>query len=143
MTANPPTNYAPTITYKPRRELWPAVLNGLKLKCPNCGQGALYSSYLKVAPKCASCGEELHHQRADDAPPYVVMVIVGHLLVAGLLALEMNVHPPTWVHLVIWLPLAVILSLALLPPVKGALIGIQWAHRMHGFGGAAPEPEVP
>lgn len=143
MTANPTISHAPTVTYQPRRELWPAVLNGLRRKCPNCGKGALYSSYLKVAHTCAHCGEELHHQRADDAPPYVVIVIVGHLLVTGLLTLEMNVHPPTWVHLVIWLPLALILSLLLLPPVKGALIGIQWACRMHGFGGVTPLPETP
>lgn len=121
---------------------WPgAVLKGLRCTCPACGKGALYASYLKVVPVCANCGEELHHQRADDAPPYFTMFIVGHIVVGGLLLLEQTLAPATWVHLVIWLPLTVILSLWLLPRVKGGLVGLQWALRMHGFGGEADEPD--
>jgi uncharacterized protein (DUF983 family) len=81
----------------------------------------------------------LHHQRADDAPPYFTMVIVAHVVVAGVLMLEKTYAPPSWVHMAIWLPLVVILSLFLLPRVKGALIGLQWALRMHGFGGTTDE----
>jgi len=121
---------------------WPdAVLKGLRCTCPACGKGALYTSYLKVVPVCANCGEDLHHQRADDAPPYFTMFIVGHIVVGGLLLLEQTLAPATWVHLVIWLPLTVILSLWLLPKVKGGLVGLQWALRMHGFGGEADEPD--
>lgn len=72
----------------PRREVPAAILNGLKQKCPACGRGALYKKYLKVADLCPACGEELHHQRADDAPPYFTMVIVAHVVVAGVLVLE-------------------------------------------------------
>jgi uncharacterized protein (DUF983 family) len=125
---------------------WPAaVLRGLNCRCPACGVGRLYSSYLKVIPVCPSCGEELHHQRADDAPPYFTMFIVGHIIIGGLLVLEKTLAPATWIHLVIWLPLTLILSLWLLPKVKGGLVGLQWALRMHGFGGetddTAPEPQ--
>ncbi|MEO1719218.1 MAG: DUF983 domain-containing protein, partial [Pseudomonadota bacterium] len=69
----------------------------------------------------------------------------GHVLVGGLLALERAVKPDAWVHLAIWLPLTVILSAYLLPRVKGALIGLQWAHRMHGFGedGEPRDPLAP
>lgn len=119
----------------PQRSVSAAMINGLKQKCPACGRGALYKKYLKVADTCPNCGEELHHQRADDAPPYFTMVIVAHVVVAGILILEQAYAPPTWVQLVIWLPLVVIMSLLLLPLVKGALIGLQWALRMHGFGG--------
>ena len=89
---------------------------------------------------CDVCGTDLHHQRADDAPPYFTMLIVGHVVVGGILAAEVAYHPPTWVHLAIWLPLLVIMSLVLLPIVKGALVGLQWALRMHGFGGEEPRP---
>jgi uncharacterized protein (DUF983 family) len=116
-----------------------AILAGLKQKCPACRRGALYYKYLKVNDTCPACGEELHHQRADDAPPYFTMVIVAHVVVAGVLMLEQNYAPPSWVHWILWLPLVVIMSLWLLPRIKGALIGLQWALRMHGFGGRPDE----
>jgi uncharacterized protein (DUF983 family) len=87
-------------------------------------------------PQCTGCGTELHHHRADDAPPYFTILAVGHIVVPAMLLLERMVEPPSWVHTVLWLPLVLVLSLALLPRIKGALIGFQWAHRMHGFGGA-------
>ena len=120
-----------------------AILRGARLRCPSCGEGPLYSRYLKVADACSSCGEELHHHRADDAPAYFTITIVGHIVIAGVLILERLYSPETWVHMVLWLPLTLLLSLALLPVIKGALVGLQWAFRMHGFGGAedAPEPE--
>lgn len=124
----------------PKRAVETALLRGWRQRCPACGEGALYRKYLKVVDVCPVCGEELHHQRADDAPPYFTMVIVGHVVVGGVLALERAVAPPSWVHMVLWLPLTMILSLALLPRVKGALIGLQWALRMHGFGGKTDDP---
>lgn len=121
------------------RSVWTAMRRGLACRCPACGEGRLFTRFTRVAPVCEHCGTELHHQRADDAPPYIVMMIVGHVLVGGALALEQAVHPALWVHLAIWIPATVILSLALLPPVKGAVIALQWAHRMHGFGGDEAE----
>jgi uncharacterized protein (DUF983 family) len=107
-----------------------------------CGQGRLFGGYLKVEHACAACGTELHHHRADDAPPYFTMVIVGHVVVGGVLALERFAGPPYWLHLALWLPLTLALSLWLLPMVKGALVGLQWALRMHGFG-TGPDPALP
>lgn len=124
----------------PPRTLVTAMMHGLRECCPACGEGALYRKYLKVADACPSCGEELHHQRADDAPPYFTMVIVGHIVIAGVLFLERAYAPPSWVHMVLWMPMVIILSLWMLPRVKGALIGLQWAFRMHGFG---REPDLP
>lgn len=126
------------------REVWPAVRRGLKQKCPACGEGALYRKYLKVVDACPRCGEELHHHRADDAPPYFVMLITGHVIVGGILVAERIWAPETWVHLAVALPTLLIMSLWLLPRVKGALVGLQWALRMHGFGGTADEvPTAP
>lgn len=94
----------------------------------------MFRSYLKVCDRCSECGEELHHHRADDAPPYFTILIVGHVLIGGVLALEQAYAPASWIHAAIWLPLGVVMSLVLLPIAKGALIGLQWALRMHGFG---------
>jgi uncharacterized protein (DUF983 family) len=112
-----------------------AMGRGFLCRCPHCGEGKMFRAYLKPVHACERCGEELHHHRADDAPPYVVISIVAHVVVGLLLAVEVAYAPPEWLHLAMWLPLTVILSLALLPPVKGAIIGLQWAMRMHGFGG--------
>jgi uncharacterized protein (DUF983 family) len=127
----------------PHRDVWSAMLAGWRCRCPACGRGRLFRAFLKVADTCPECSEALHHQRADDAPAYFTMVIVGHVIVGGILALEKARHPETWVHLVIWLPLMAAMTLFLLPRIKGALVGLQWANRMHGFGGIpdAPEPD--
>jgi uncharacterized protein (DUF983 family) len=125
------------------RKVFDAMLRGARQHCPSCGEGPLYRNYLKVADACSSCRAELHHHRADDAPAYFTITIVGHIVIAGVLILERLYAPETWVHMVLWLPLTLLLSLALLPVIKGALVGLQWANRMHGFGGAedTPEPE--
>ncbi|MCB4768525.1 DUF983 domain-containing protein [Ancylobacter sp. Lp-2] len=127
------------MSIQPHRPVGPAMKNGFRLRCPKCGEGPLFSSYLKVNERCAACGEELWHHRADDAPPYMVITIVGHIIVPSVLAVEIAWHPSQWVHMAVWLPLTLILSLLLLPPVKGALIGYQWALRMHGFDPASEE----
>ncbi|MEO7222675.1 MAG: DUF983 domain-containing protein [Devosia sp.] len=116
------------------RSLGKAVWNGLKLRCPHCGKGHLFRAYLKVADTCDACGEELHHHRADDLPPYLSIVIVGHILVGLMLHLEMSYQDVApWVYMVTMLPAAIILPLVMLPSVKGAVVGLQWANKMYGF----------
>ena len=107
------------------------------MRCPRCGQGQLFRAYLKVADHCPVCGEALYHHRADDAPAYFVILIVGHIVVPLALVTETTFSPPTYVHLALWIPLTIALALSLLPPVKGAIVGWQWAHFMHGFDPAA------
>ncbi|MEM9355779.1 MAG: DUF983 domain-containing protein [Pseudomonadota bacterium] len=110
-----------------------AMWRGTLHRCPNCGQGQLYNRYLKVVDSCSECGQELHHHRADDAPPYFTIFVVGHIILAGVLALEQAYAPEAWVHAAIWIPATLVMSLAMLPRIKGALVGLQWAMRMHGF----------
>jgi uncharacterized protein (DUF983 family) len=130
-----------------QRSVIDALWRGFRQKCPACGNGKLFGKYLKVVDRCGACGEEMHHHRADDAPPYFTILVVGHIIVGGILSLETAYAPETWVHYVIWLPLLIVLSLWFLPRVKGALVGLQWALRMHGFGGpeetAEGEPVKP
>lgn len=115
------------------RPVWPAMRRGFFCRCPHCGEGRLFGKFLKVVPECAACGTELHHHRADDMPAYIVMFIVGHVVVSALLAAEMEANWPTWVHVALWPSLALVMSFALIQPVKGAIVGLQWALRMHGF----------
>lgn len=120
-----------------------SLLRGFALRCPNCGMGSLFRSYLKVRDRCPACGEALHHHRADDAPPYFTILIVGHFIVGGLLWLERAYSPPSWVQAAVWLPFTLISTLWLLPRVKGAIVALQWALRMHGFSGVADHPDPP
>jgi uncharacterized protein (DUF983 family) len=133
---------------RPHRDVWQAMWAGVRQRCPACGKGALFGRYLKVREVCAGCGEALHHQRADDAPPYFTIMIVGHVVVGAILPVERAFAPPLWVHASLWLPLTLVLSLWLLPRVKGAIVGLQWAFYMHGFeeaarGAAKPQSSAP
>ena len=111
-----------------------AVWRGFNQCCPHCGQGAIYKNYLKVADDCRACGEEFSAQRADDAPPYFTILIVGHIIIPLMWLVETRYGPPIWVHMLIWLPAITLLSLWLLPRVKGAVIGLQWAMGLGEFG---------
>jgi uncharacterized protein (DUF983 family) len=124
------------------RDLWTALLRGMRGRCPCCGRGRLFRAYLKVADHCPACHEALHHQRADDAPAYFVILIVGHLIVPLALAVEFAYAPPYWVHVAIWGPTLLALSLILLGTFKGAIVGLQWALRMHGFNPAEADGDL-
>jgi uncharacterized protein (DUF983 family) len=127
-----------------RRNLWQAIGRGAMCRCPNCGKGKLFRAYLKVDETCPVCGQELFHHRADDVPAYIAIVIVGHILIGAMLHIEMTYQnvTPLW-YLITLVPLAVILPLVLLPSIKGAVVGLQWANRMHGFDPKGHDPALP
>ena len=125
------------------RDKWLAVKRGYQGKCPKCGEASMFRAFLKVADDCSACGEELHHQRADDAPPYMTIFVVGHIIGAGMLMMEhQNDELPIWIHSIVWPILTLVLSFYFLPRIKGALIGLQWALRMHGFGAQAASADA-
>lgn len=128
---------------RPERLLGRSLLRGARGRCPACGTGALFDGFLTVRPTCRVCGEEFHHHRADDLPPYLTILIVGHVVVSGLLLTERLLAPPMWVEAAVWLTITLVLSLALLRPLKGAVVALQWALRMHGFGAAAAPLSLP
>ncbi len=119
------------------RPLKPALLRGWRGRCPNCGSGPLLRGYLKVRDTCPVCGEALHHQRADDGPAYLTILIVGHLMAPLILWAFTHYRPDPLVLAAVFSVGTVALSLYLLPRLKGALVGLQWAKRMHGFGAQA------
>ena len=121
------------IAQRPQRDVLQAMGRGFLGRCPKCGRGHLFRAFLKVVDACDVCGEEMRHHRADDAPAYFVILIVGHIVVAMALEVEILFSPPYWVHVALWIPLTLALALGLLQPVKGAIVGLQWAQYMHGF----------
>jgi uncharacterized protein (DUF983 family) len=110
-----------------------ALARGFAMRCPNCGRGHLFGRFLKVADHCKACGEDFTPQRADDFPAYLVIIVVGHIVVPALLAVEIAYAPSIWLQLLIWLPVTLFSSLALLQPTKGAIVALQWQTAMHGF----------
>lgn len=117
------------------RPLGPALLKGWKCRCPNCGSGSLLSGYLKVRPTCTVCKEDLSHQRADDGPAYLTILIVGHLMAGLMHWIFVAFRPDPLVLFAGFAVGSVALSLYLLPRFKGIVVAYQWAKRMHGFGG--------
>ena len=116
------------------RSLPQALLRGAMCRCPHCGQGKMFRAYLKTADRCDVCGEELSHHRADDFPPYIAITIVGHIIIFLMLHLDMTYHVQPITYVMTMIPLAIVLPLAMLPSIKGAIVGLQWANRMYGFG---------
>jgi uncharacterized protein (DUF983 family) len=109
------------------------ALRGFFGRCPACGEGKMFRKFLKVNDSCPQCGEELHHHRADDFPAYLVIVIVGHILVPIILAVETEFAPAYWIHALLWGPAVLGMTLGLIQPVKGAVVAMQWFLGMHGF----------
>jgi uncharacterized protein (DUF983 family) len=125
--------YTNTPSALPARDWKEAMKRGAKCRCPACGEGRMFSSFLKVAPACSTCGERLDLHRADDMPPYITIMIVGHIVVALNLFFEQSAEWPILWHMVLWPTLTIVMTLLIMQPVKGALIAYQWALRMHGF----------
>lgn len=114
-----------------------AMKRGALGRCPCCGTGRLFSSFLKVVHECPDCNEPMHHQRADDGPAYLTVLIVSHLGAPILMASYLAWRPSAMTMMLAFGLGSIVLSLAMLPVIKGGMVGLQWARRMHGFGGPA------
>jgi uncharacterized protein (DUF983 family) len=135
----------PTTLWRPDRAAaetpWPvppllvAMWRGARFLCPACGETHAFRGYLKVVPECTNCHAPLGEFRSDDAPPYFTIFIVGHLLVPVMYWVETAYRPPLWVHAAIFLPLALVMTLGLLRPVKGATLGLMLKLGMVKSGG--------
>ncbi len=115
-----------------RPGIWVSMRRALAGRCPNCGHGKLFASYLKQVDRCVSCGEPWGHIRSDDAAPWLTILIVGHIVVPIVLAVEMYGSLPEWMAMLIWPAFAALLALAVLPRAKAVLMAIIWATRAPG-----------
>ena len=107
----------------------PVFSTGIAGRCPRCGDGKVFSGYLSVAPRCGVCGLDLDFADSADGPAVFIILFVGFVVVAMAAVVELAFQPPYWVHLVIWIPLILILSLGLLRPLKGLMIVQQYRRR--------------
>lgn len=115
---------------RPADELWQrpglgiALRRGAANRCPACGGAKLFAGFLRVAERCGHCAAPLGRVRADDAPPYFTIFLVGHVVVPLMLWVERMWAPDLWLHAAIFLPLSGSMALALIRPVKGATVGL-------------------
>ncbi|MEL7165739.1 MAG: DUF983 domain-containing protein [Pseudomonadota bacterium] len=120
-------------TDAPHRPLWPALARGWRRRCPRCGGAPLLKGYLKVGDTCSACKLDYSHHRADDGPAYLTILIVGHLMAPLLHIVFVTWRPEPLILFTIFAVGCVGLSLYLLPRLKGAVVGFQWARAMGGF----------
>lgn len=119
-----------------------AALRALRGRCPRCGDARLFHRFLKPVAVCARCGQDWSHQRADDFPAYVAIIVTGHLMAPLIIALARDFALSVTAMMAIIVPLALVLLLGLLQPAKGAIIALQWWWGMHGFVRERPEPSA-
>jgi len=132
--------------WQPKRmapeQAWPmptllqALRRGLSGRCPACGQSRLFEGWLGVEAICPHCTAPLGTLRADDAPPYFTIFIVGHFIIGLAVALDLLIGLSVEAELAIFLPATAILSVALLRPIKGATIGLMLRLRMETVSGS-------
>jgi len=116
----------------PDASLSSAIGRGLKRRCPRCGEGRAFSGYLKVVETCGACGEPLGHIRSDDLPPYLTILLVGHLIVPLALMAEQTWSWSVERHMMVWMPLALVTMALVLPLAKGAALGLMWRLGIRG-----------
>jgi uncharacterized protein (DUF983 family) len=113
----------------PQAERLPSpIATGLRCRCPRCGEGPLYRGFLKTWSKCESCGLDLSFAEGSEGPAVFIIFIVGFVIIAAAALTEMVFHPHPLVHLALWIPGTIILSLLLLRPFKGVMIALQYHH---------------
>lgn len=107
----------------------PPIATGLRGRCPRCGRGHLFKGYLKVRPTCEACGLDFTFIDSGDGPAFFVMTIVGVVVVGLAMWVEFTYEPPIWLHMLLWVPLTLILSLGLVRPLKGLMIALQYHNK--------------
>lgn len=101
-------------------------LTSLASKCPNCGKGKLFAGFLDLRSSCDQCQQDYSFADSGDGPAFLIIILVGFIAVGGALTLDVMFAIPYWLHLVIWLPLILILSIGLLRPLKAMMIALQF-----------------
>jgi uncharacterized protein (DUF983 family) len=123
------TEFSPDPAAKPPNRILQGLGRGFRRRCPNCGEGRLFKGYLAVEGHCAACGHDNGQYRADDAAPYFTILVIGHLVIGPILIFPFILTAPIGLVLGTTLPALTIVTLCLLPVIKGAVIGGLWAIR--------------
>ncbi len=123
------TEFSTDSIQKSPNRILQGLARGFRRRCPNCGEGRLFKGYLAVQPTCPACGHDNGQYRADDAAPYFTILVVGHLVIGPILIFPFILTAPLGLVLGTTLPALAVVTLALLPVIKGAVIGGLWAVR--------------
>jgi uncharacterized protein (DUF983 family) len=107
----------------------PPLMTALRGDCPRCGSRTLFSGIVTFAPRCRACGLDFSAFNVGDGPAAFLILIVGALISAFAIALELSVEPPFWVHFLLWFPLTVLLVVGLLRLAKALLLALEYRHR--------------
>jgi uncharacterized protein (DUF983 family) len=107
--------------------IWTVLGRTLRRRCPECGQGPLFRGYLGVLPRCPVCAAENGAYPSDDLPPYLTIVVVGHVIVPLFVWSDLTFAPPLSLQFMIWVPLTALVALSVLPFAKGVAIALCWA----------------
>jgi uncharacterized protein (DUF983 family) len=105
------------------------LITGLRLRCPQCGEGELFQGYLKFRDHCRACGADFKSADSGDGPAVFVILVVGAIVAPLLIILQFGLHLPGWLALGITMLAAIVLCLVLLPPFKAVLFAFQWKHK--------------
>ncbi len=105
------------------------VPTGIRGRCPRCGEGRLFAGFLTLNERCQACGLDFDFADAGDGPAFFVILVLGFVIAAGALLLELAYAPPLWLHAVLWPPLVLVFSLGLLRPIKGVMIALQFVNQ--------------
>ena len=105
------------------------VPTGIKGRCPRCGEGRLFAGFLTLNERCQACSLDFDFADSGDGPAVFVILIIGFVIAAGALLVELAYAPPIWLHALLWPPLVLILSLGLLRPMKGVMIALQFVNQ--------------
>lgn len=114
------------MTNNNREPLGTVVVRGAFGRCPRCGHGKLFKSYLKQVERCPACTEPLGHIHADDGPAWLTILLTGHILAPLILTIEPKTTWPEWVSMILWPLTALVLAVFLLPRSKGIFISLIW-----------------
>ena len=109
-----------------------ALSTALAARCPRCGKGALFEGFLTVRERCAACGLDLSRHDSGDGPAVFIILVLGAVVVGLALWVEVRWQPPLWVHAALWGPLTLGGAIAMLRPLKGFMVALNYRHRAMG-----------
>ena len=102
------------------------IVAGLAGRCPRCGARGLFAGWIRFADRCAQCGLDFSAFNVGDGPAAFLTLILGGMVAAMAIAVELTFSPPFWVHLLLWPPITLALILASLRASKGVLLVLEY-----------------
>jgi uncharacterized protein (DUF983 family) len=107
----------------------PLVRAALQGRCPKCETGPMFDGWVRFAPRCRACGFEIAQYNVGDGPAAFLILIVGALVTALALIVQLKADPPFWVHIILWVPLTIVLVILCLRASKAALLILEYRNQ--------------